>query len=63
MCVIECTLTACTTRSAKPWPSESSQKALVRTASRAVKSRSSVSAFSSWVVSGVFGGTPSTVVP
>ena len=39
MCVMACTFTACTTRSAKPWPSESSQKAGVRSASRAVKSR------------------------
>ena len=34
-----CTATACTTNSAKPWPSEISQKAGVRSASRAVKSR------------------------
>ncbi len=63
MWVIECTLTACTTRRAKPWPSESSQNAGVRSASRAVKSRSRVSARICCVVSGVFGGRPSTVRP
>ena len=37
MCVIACTLTADTTNSEKPWPSEISQNARVRSASRAVK--------------------------
>ena len=39
MCVMACTFTAWTTSSAKPWPSEISQNAGVRSASRAVKSR------------------------
>src|SRR5690348_15952455 len=39
MCVIACTFTAVTTKSEKPCPSEISQKAGVRSASRAVKSR------------------------
>jgi len=39
MCVMACVLTPQTTNSAKPWPSDSSQKAGVRSASRAVKSR------------------------
>jgi hypothetical protein len=39
MCVMACTFTAWTTSGAKPWPSEISQNAGVRSASRAVKSR------------------------
>ena len=60
MCVIECTLTACTTKSAKPWPSESSQKALVRSASPAVKSRRGSGAFVC-AAAGAAGGSPSMV--
>src|SRR5690606_14465676 len=37
MCVMACTLTAYTTSSAKPWPSDSSQKPGVRKACAAVR--------------------------
>ena len=39
MCVMACTFTAVTTSSEKAWPSEISQKALVRSASRALNVR------------------------
>ena len=61
MWVMACTFIAMTTKSEQPWPSDSSQKAPVRSASRAVNARGAdacacVSLFAA-------AGTPSTVSP
>ena len=63
MCVIACTFTAVTTSSAKPWPSEISQKALVRSASRAVNMRCAGASGCPVSLRAGAGGTPSTVSP
>ena len=61
MCVMACTFTADTTSSEKPWPSEISQNALVRSASPALNVRRAGA--SACPVSFGAGGRPSTVSP
>ena len=64
MWVMACTFTAVTTNSAKPCPSDSSQNAGVRSASRAVKSRVEPFACIACSLLGVSGsGSPSTHSP